>query len=419
MIEIKPTTITKNEVTVPGSKSYTHRILVAAALSDGTCELTNMLNSEDTQLTRNGLKNMGVIIDETGGVVTVHGTTGELKPSETPIYLGNSGTSMRFLTGVAALGSGTYVLTGTRRMQERPIQDLLDALNTLGVDARSENRNGCPPVIVRGKQLKGGHTRIRCNISSQYLSSLLLIAPYTREGLTIEVIKGPVSKPYVDMTVDIMSQMGINIQRNGYERFWISGGQTYKSGKYTVEPDCSNAGYFWAAAAVTGAKIKVKRITKDTLQGDVRFTEILERMGCKVDFEPDGISVTGGKLTAVEADMSDMPDMVPTLGVVAAFAEGTTVIKNVAHLKTKESDRLTATANELNNIGIEAIAHDTGLIVKGGTPHGAQIDTYNDHRIAMSFAVAGLTVPDVFIKNETCVEKSFPDFWEVLADLCR
>jgi 3-phosphoshikimate 1-carboxyvinyltransferase len=417
MIEIKPFKITNGEVTVPGSKSYTHRLLIAASLSDGICLLKNPLKSEDTCYTIDGLKSMGVSIEQTGDLVIVNGEKGDLKSCNKPIFLGNSGTSMRLLTGVAAIGKGRYELTGTKRMHERPVKDLLDALNALGVDAYSINNDGCPPVIVYGGGLKGGSVKIRCNVSSQYLSSLLLIAPCIEKGMEIEICDGLVSKPYVDMTVDIMTKMGIRLNRSEYESFHVVGRQIYKSGEYFVEPDCSQACYFWAAAAISGAKVKVKNISRNTSQGDLRFTEILEKMGCKIDFEHDGVSITGGKLYAVEADMADMPDIVPTLSVVAAFAHGTTVIKNVAHLKAKETDRLNATANELKKIGIEAFAKDDGLIIKGGKPHGAQIDTYNDHRMAMSFALLGLRIPGVSIKDEKCVEKSFPNFWDVFFKL--
>ncbi len=418
MIEIKPTQIISGEVSVPGSKSYTHRILIAAALSDGVCEIANSLHSEDTDLTKAGLRQMGINIQEKGDTVTVFGINGRLKPSDSPICLGNSGTSMRLLTAVAALGNGTYTLAGTARMAERPIQDLLDALNLLGIDAKSQENSGCPPVMIAGGKIRGGHTRLNCGISSQFLSGLLLIAPYTEKGLDIEITEGPVSKPYIDMTVDIMMKMGIAVSREGYNRFVVPGGRVYRHGRYVVEPDCSQAGYFWAAAAIAGASVKVGGITRDTRQGDVRFVEILEQMGCRVARESDGITVTGGRLIGIEADMSDMPDIVPTLALVAAFAKGTTVIGNVAHLKAKESDRLGATAAELNKMGIRAAVRDSGLVIPGGTPHGAVIDTHDDHRMAMSFALAGLKVPGIFIENETCVKKSFPNFWEVLGGLC-
>ncbi|MBU0699530.1 MAG: 3-phosphoshikimate 1-carboxyvinyltransferase, partial [Proteobacteria bacterium] len=417
MIEIKPHKISASKVTVPGSKSYTHRILIASALSDGICTIHNGLKSEDTILTLKALRQMGVQIDTDDDRFVVHGTNGTIKPCNDPVYLGNSGTSMRLLTAVAALGKGNCILTGTKRMQERPIQDLIDGLQQIGVSARTFNENGCPPVEIKGGDIVGGSIALRCKISSQYLSALLLIAPYTKKGIEINVIEGPVSRPYVDMTVEVMEKLGVGIRRDGYERFWVQGGQTYRAGSYTVEPDCSQAGYFWAAAAITGAGIKVKGTNKNSRQGDVRFVEILESMGCNISHEKDGIKVSGKDLAAVTADMADMPDMVPTLAVVAAFAKGTTVIKNVAHLKAKESDRLGSVVKELSKMGIKAGCSDTGMIITGGNPCGAEIDTYEDHRIAMSFALAGLRVPGIFIRDERCVEKSFPNFWEVFESL--
>lgn len=417
MIEIRPKQINDTQVNVPGSKSLTHRILIAAALSDGICTIHNGLKSEDTLYTLTALQQLGVKIDDESDRLVVHGTKGVLKPSADPVYLGNSGTSMRLLTAVASLGQGTYTLTGTERMGERPIQDLLDGLNQIGIVARSVENNGCPPVSIIGGKIEGGRIALKCGISSQFLSALLLIAPYTITGVEINVIEGPVSKPYVDITVDVMENFGITVMREGYDRFRIDGGQVYRAGSYLVEPDCSQAGYFWAAAAITGAGIHVKGIKKDSRQGDVRFTEILQAMGCTLVHEKDGIKVIGGPLSGITVDMADMPDMVPTLAVVAAFAKGTTVIKNVPHLKAKESDRLGSVVKELSKMGIEAECSDTGMTIRGGPAHGAEIDTYGDHRMAMSFALAGLKVPGVFIKGEKCVEKSFPDFWDVFEGL--
>jgi len=419
MIEIKPHKIRDSEVTVPGSKSYTHRILIAASLSDGICTIDNGLKSEDTLLTLEALRMLGVKIDIEKELFIVHGSKGILAPCIDPVYLGNSGTSMRLLTAVAAIGQGNYTLTGTKRMQERPIQDLLNGLRQMGVEAHAVNNTGCPPVEIRGREILGGRLTLNCKISSQFLSALLLIAPYTNNGIEINVIEGPVSRPYVDMTVEVMERLGVVIERDGYNRFRVKGGQTYRSGSYSVEPDCSQAGYFWAAAAITGAGIKVKGTTLNSSQGDVRFTEVLEAMGCTISHEADGIRVAGGDLSAVTVDMADMPDMVPTLAVVAAFAQGTTVIENVAHLKAKESDRLGSVVNELSKMGIEASCSDTGMKVTGGNPGGAEIDTYGDHRIAMSFALCGLKTPGVFIKDEGCVEKSFPNFWDVFEELYK
>jgi len=421
MIEIKPHHIKPYaEVSVPGSKSYTHRILIAAALSDGACRIENALLSEDTRLTMQALRQMGIRIEDTHeSRLIVHGGSGDLEPCEDRIYLGNSGTSMRLLTAVAALGRGTYTLTGTERMAQRPIQDLIDAMQQLDVRIRSADENGCPPVAVQGGPLKGGSVSINCRTSSQYLSALLLIAPYTEKGLDIMVTEGPVSKPYVDMTVEVMNKFGVAVSREDYNRFVVAGRQTYRAGACAVEPDGSQAGYFWAAAAVCGSKIKVRNVTEKSRQGDVRFAQLLANMGCEIKKERDGITVSGRSLRAAEFDMGDMPDLVPTLAVVAAFAAGTTVIKNVAHLKAKESDRLAAVVNELVKMGIDARCTDNELIVTGGKPHGAEIETYGDHRIAMSFAVAGLVTPGTFILGENCVEKSFPEFWNVFEGLYR
>lgn len=417
MLKIKAGKIQNSTITVPGSKSYTHRTFIAAALSNGQCNISNWLDSEDTNYTLNALKKFGVPIENKPDGLIITGRNGEMDHQNMPIQLGNSGTSMRLLTAFAAIGKGTYVLTGFKRMHERPIQDLLDGLQQIGVHAIAVNNNGCPPVEVIGNQVFGGIVHLNCGISSQFLSGLLLIAPYTDQGLKIHVIQGPVSKPYIDMTIDIMSRFGVDIARNGYEYFDVPGNQTYQSGNYRVEPDCSQAGYFWAAAAITGTQIKVKGITKDSRQGDVRFTEVLSLMGCKVIHDDEGIAVIGGKLSAVEVDMADMPDLVPTLAVVAAFAKGTTVIKNVSHLKVKESDRLAAVINELTKMGISAISKGDNLLIKGGNPQGAVIETYDDHRIAMSFAIAGLVIPGMTILNENCVGKSFPNFWDVFNGL--
>ncbi len=417
MIEIIPRPLTANTVQVPGSKSYTHRVCMAAALSDGPCRIYGALDSEDIRLTLSALESMGTAVGRNAGELLISGKNGKFDPCTPPIYLGNSGTSMRLLTGLAALGSGDYILTGSERMQERPINDLLAALTELGVSAVSMNNTGCPPVRVTGGTITGTHTRIDCRTSSQYLSSLLLMAPCTPGGLHIDVTGGPVSKPYIDMTLDIMERFGITFTRLGYTQFHVPGSQAYDSGEYRVEPDASQAGYFWAAAAVTGSRVKVRGVSRASRQGDIRFVEVLESMGCSVEDDDDGITVTGGPLTAVTVDMADMPDLVPTLAVTAAFARGTTKIENVAHLRAKESDRLEAVKNELVKMGIHAQTTASGITVTGGPVRGARIKTYDDHRIAMSFSIAGLVTPGVRITDEHCVAKSFPEFFNVLGKL--
>ena len=418
MKEIKPQKIADCQVTVPGSKSYTHRMLIAAALANGASNLKNALVSEDTQFTMEALRQMGIQIQVNRDEVSVAGKGGRLEPCETPIYLGNSGTSMRLLTGVVALGKGTYTLTGNDRMQMRPIKNLLDALQQMGIKARSVKGTGCPPVEVTAAAINAEQVDINCQNSSQYLSALLLMAPGTSRGLEIRVAGGPpVSRPYVDLTVELMETFGIQLDREGYQKFKVPGGQLYRAGNYVVETDCSQAAYFWGAAAISGAEIKVAGIKTNSAQGDLRFVDLLQQMGCRVARESNSIGVSGGPMRAIEADLADMPDQVPTLAVVAAFAEGTTVIKNVAHLKSKESDRLSATVAGLQKMGIDASSSTNALVIRGGKPEGAAIDTYNDHRIAMSFAIAGLKVPGVCIQNEGCVEKSFPTFWQVFEKL--
>jgi 3-phosphoshikimate 1-carboxyvinyltransferase len=382
------------------------------------CRIENALISEDTLLTMDALRQMGIQIDnQPGNLLHVSGGGGTLVPKQDRIFLGNSGTSMRLLTAVAALGQVTVTLEGTDRMGQRPIHDLIEALTQIGVRIYSTNRNGCPPVEIHGGPVKGGEVAIDCRASSQYLSALLLIAPYTIDGLDITVVEGPVSRPYVDMTVAVMADFGVAVQRNGYQRFQVAGNQTYRAGGHVVEADGSQAGYFWAAAAICGIEIKVKGIDLDSHQGDVRFAKLLASMGCILTTEPDGITIRGGRLRAIEVDMGDMPDMVPTLSVVAAFAEGTTVIRNVSHLKSKESDRLSSVVNELVKMGVDARCSADELIVTGGVPHGAEIETYGDHRIAMSFAVAGLAAQGTIIRDQDCVVKSFPHFWQVFEEL--
>ena len=420
MIQIKSHRVKPHcEIAVPGSKSLTHRYLIASGLSNGICSLENALFSEDTLLTMKALQQMGIRIEEKSGKsLLVYGGSGDLSPSDEPIYLGNSGTSIRLLTAVAALGKEPYTLLGNDRMAERPIEALIEALKQIGVEARSTNNNGCPPVEINGKILSGKTVAINCRTSSQYLSGLLLMAPCTAEGLEIKVTEGPVSKPYVDLTIDVMSKFGVKVDRQGYETFFVAGNQSYLAGNYEVDADASQAGYFWAAAAICGNVVKVRGVNRQSCQGDANFSKVLASMGCTLKNEPEGISIAGDqRLHGIEVDMGDMPDMVPTLAVVAAFAEGTTVIKNVSHLKAKESDRLSAVVNELVKMGITASCSEDEMVVTGGQPLGAEIATYGDHRIAMSFAVAGLKAPGTVIRDQRCVEKSFPNFWEVFDGL--
>ncbi len=415
-IEIRPTDKIQATLTLPGSKSYTHRALVAASLAQGESLLTNALDAEDTRFTAQALARLGAGIDWREDGVRVQGTGGRWQPVMGPIYLGNSGTSMRFLTALAALGQGEYRLTGSPRLCERPQGELLEALAQLGVKAFSERGDGCPPVIVHGG-LQGGRARLSGGISSQYLSALLFIAPLAPQSTEIEITGDLVSRPYVDLTLDVLGDFGISYYREGYRYFHLPGGQCYLPQDYAIEADASSASYFWAAAALTKGRVTIANLAPDSCQGDVGFLKVLERLGCRVSSGESGLTVEGGPLQGVEVDMAAMPDLVPTLAVLAAFARGETVISGVAHLRHKESDRLEAMAVELRKMGITARQTADGLVIAGGQPHGAVIDTYQDHRIAMSFAVAGLKAPGTAIRDPDCVAKSFPEFWDYFAKL--
>jgi 3-phosphoshikimate 1-carboxyvinyltransferase len=404
-------------LTLPGSKSYTHRALIAAALAPGESILANALLAEDTELTAQALAGLGAALDWQGHTIRVQGTGGKLKPVAESIFLGNSGTSMRFLTAVAALGPGTYRLTGAPRLCERPMGELLEALRKLGVQVISEKGDNCPPIIVQGGGLTGGRTSLSGAVSSQYLSALLLIGPLAPRGVDIDITGELVSRPYVDLTLAVLGAFGITYSRESYQRFTIPGGQNYQPRHYDIEADASSASYFWAAAALTGGRVTVANLDLESVQGDIDFLSVLARLGCRLTSGPEGLTVEGGPLQGISMDMSAMPDLVPTLAVLAAFAEGETVISGVAHLRHKESNRLAAVVAELNKMGITAEETGDGLRIVGGTPHGAEIDTYQDHRLAMSFAVAGLKTPGVIIRDPDCVAKSFPDFWEYFEGL--
>jgi 3-phosphoshikimate 1-carboxyvinyltransferase len=384
---------------------------MAAALAAGESRLTNALKAEDTELTARALAQLGAGIDWQGATIRVTGGGGRWRATPLPIYLGNSGTSMRFLTALVALGKGEYLLTGTARLCQRPLGELLAALRQVGAKAESEKGDGCPPVRVTGG-LTGGRAQLSGGTSSQYLSALLLIGPLAPKGLEIEITGELVSRPYVDLTLEVLGDFGITYYREGYRFFQLPGGQCYLPQTYVIEADASSASYFWAAAALTGGRVTITNLSLESSQGDAAFPRVLEGMGCTVSENPAGLTLQGGPLQGVAVDMAAMPDLVPTLAVLAAFAQGETVITGVAHLRHKESDRLHAVAAELAKMGIAARETEDGLVVRGGEPRGAVIHTYDDHRIAMSFAVAGLKAPGMRITGPDCVAKSFPDFWK-------
>ena len=416
MKPITPVQHIDTTVSVPGSKSLTQRALIASALASGDSQLLGPLASEDTRYTIAALAAMGLRADTSDpDCWRVAGTGGRIETPATDIFLGNNGTATRFLTSLAALGHGRFRITGSERMAQRPILPLLEALHGWGADIVSEAGTGCPPLTIEAHGLTGGRTALPEGRSSQYLSSLLLVAPYADTPAELAVRGAILSQPYVRMTLAVMDAFGIQVEAApALNAFRIPRG-SYQARTYAIEGDASSASYFWAAAAVSGGRVTVTNVPRPSLQGDTNLLACLERMGCRIDSSASGITVTGpGQLRGIEVDMGDMPDVAPTLAVVAAFAEGTTVIDNIAHLRIKECDRLSAVVCELRKLGVEAEEEPARMIIRGRggrNLHGATISTYEDHRMAMSFAVAGLRVPGVIIADEDCVAKSFPDFW--------
>jgi len=406
----------------PPSKSATQRSLIAAALAAGRSRLCHPLLADDSRHLIACLNEVGIQTrlsgPEEAPVVEVEGHGGRIPAARAEVYVGNAGTAMRFLTAMLALGRGEYTIDGDERMRKRPIEDLLAALRALGGRAESLRGNGCPPVRVGGPGLRGGPARLRGGTSSQYLSAILLAAPLAPDGVEVE-IEGPlVSRPYVDLTIDVMRRFGVDVETapDGPEpvRFHVPPGRPYRASDLEIEGDYSSASYFFAAAAVTAGRVKVERLEPGSRQGDAQFVRLLQRMGCRVESGDDWVAVEGtGSLQGIDADCRAMPDIVPTLAVVALFANGPTRITGVPHLKFKESDRIAGVAEEINRMGGDAAPAPDGLTIVPRPLHGARIETYLDHRMAMAFAVAGLRVPGVVVSNPACVSKSFPEFWDL------
>jgi 3-phosphoshikimate 1-carboxyvinyltransferase len=412
-------------VRVPGSKSFTNRAFPIAALARGPSKLTGVLDSEDTHLMREALVRLGIPVeyDPVARTATIDGRGGHLPNHEIDLFLGNSGTSMRFLTAVVALGNGRYRLDGIERMRQRPMHDLLDAMKELGVDIRSETDNGCPPIVIQAAGLKGGTVKIRGDVSSQFLSGLMIVAPLTAQGLTIDVEGELVSKPYVDMTLATMTAFDAEFEREGYQRFRFSGLSSgfggYVGCEYPIEPDASAASYFFAAAAIMQGRVTVEGLGTYSRQGDLQFVNALERMGCSVDMKPAQTTVFGGKLHGIDVDMNDISDTVPTLAAVACFAEGPTTIRHVAHIRHKETDRISALVNEIRKTGCDVDEFEDGLTIHPPLRHGATFDTYNDHRMAMSLALLGLRQSGIAIRDPGCTAKTYPGYFADLARLAE
>jgi 3-phosphoshikimate 1-carboxyvinyltransferase len=403
----------------PGSKSITNRALICAALAQGTSQLHGVLDSDDTRVMIDALRRLGIQLHFAPQLnyLEIQGCGGNWPAKVANLFIGNSGTSIRFLTAALAVGTGVYRLDGIERMRERPIGDLLETLQQLGSRAVSEANNHCPPVVLHAQGISGRLARVRGDVSSQFLSGLLMALPYAQHAVKLEVIGTLVSQPYVSMTLGVMRSFGVSIDADSLVQFAFAGQQTYQACRYEIEPDASAASYFWGAAAITGGAITVSGLSREALQGDVAFCECLARMGCEVTYREQSITVAGRAKHGITVDMNAISDTVQTLGAVALFAEGPTTITGVAHIRHKETDRIGDLARELRKLGAVVEEFADGLKITPGPTRGAEIETYNDHRMAMSLALAGLQIPGVVIKDPRCTAKTYPRFFEDFSQL--
>ncbi len=421
-LTLKPIAKIDGEINLPGSKSLSNRALLLAALAQGTTKITNLLESDDTRHMLNALKQLGITytLSEDKTECTVIGNEGAIHSTNLQeLFLGNAGTAMRPLCAALCLGTGSYLLTGEPRMKERPIGHLVDALREAGAKISYQENEGYPPLLIEANGLSGGDVKIDGAISSQFLTALLLAAPLAKEDMTISIIGELVSKPYIDITLHIMKEFGVDVLNDNYKNFSIKGGQTYKAVEtFMVEGDASSASYFLAAAAIKGGTVKVTGIGKKSIQGDIQFVDVLEKMGAIVEWGDDYVAVSRGELHPIDMDFNHIPDAAMTIATTALFAEGTTTLRNIYNWRVKETDRLFAMATELRKVGAEVEEGEDYLKI---TPpkklKHAAIDTYDDHRMAMCFSLLALDPVSVTINDPECTAKTFPTYFEVLESI--
>ncbi|TCS41734.1 3-phosphoshikimate 1-carboxyvinyltransferase [Reinekea marinisedimentorum] len=408
----------QGDITIPGSKSLSNRILLLAALCSGKTTVSNLLDSDDIRHMLTALKQLGVSyqLSEDRTECIVDGLNGPLASGQIEtLFLGNAGTAMRPLAAALCIGSGEFELTGEDRMFERPIGDLITAMQPLGIDVEYLKDPGFPPLKIKAKQLTAKPISIDGSISSQFLTAVLMAAPLLKQEITIEVEGELVSKPYIDITLNVMKQFGVEVDNQNYQRFVLDGKQQYRSpGSILVEGDASSASYFLAAGAIGGGPVKVHGTGTASVQGDTRFAEVLEKMGATVTWSENWIEVSAkGPLKAVDLDLNHIPDAAMTIAVAALFAEGTTTIRNIYNWRVKETDRIEAMATELRKLGATVDdGHDYISVTPPASVKGAAIDTYNDHRIAMCFSLAAFATDGVVINDPGCTAKTFPDYFE-------
>jgi 3-phosphoshikimate 1-carboxyvinyltransferase len=421
-LTVQPINKINGEIFLPGSKSLSNRALLIAALAKGVTKITNLLVSDDINHMLNALKSLGIefTLSDCGTECTVIGNNGFFKTDEPlELYLGNAGTAMRPLCAVLAASDGEFILTGEPRMKERPIGHLVDALAQLNADVEYLENKDYPPVKILGKNLSGNQVSIDGSISSQFLTAILIVSPLLDTNTTIHIDGDLVSKPYIDITLDIMNRFGVKVHNNNYQSFTINGKQSYQAlDRYMVEGDASSASYFLAAGAIKGGTVTVHGVGKLSVQGDKHFADVLEKMGAEIQWHDESITVNGRPLKAVDMDMNHIPDAAMTIATTALFAKGTTTIRNIYNWRVKETDRIHAMATELKKVGAEVVEGDDFISITPPTKiKHADIDTYNDHRVAMCFSLVALSGTAVTINDPKCTAKTFPDYFEKLAQV--
>ncbi|MFV7784521.1 3-phosphoshikimate 1-carboxyvinyltransferase [Shewanella marisflavi] len=423
-LRLDPITKVQGTVNIPGSKSISNRALLLATLAEGKTRLTNLLDSDDIRHMLTSLKQLGVKfqLSDNNTVCELEGLSGPISSDQAQsLFLGNAGTAMRPLCAALTLGQGEFTLTGEPRMEERPIGDLVEALSALGADIQYLKQPGFPPLTINATGLNGGDVEIAGDLSSQFLTALLMVAPLAKEQVNIKIKGELVSKPYIDITVALMAQFGVKVINHDYERFEIPAGQHYVSpGTVLVEGDASSASYFLAAGAIQGGEVKVTGVGLKSIQGDVKFADVLEKMGAEIEWGDDYIIARSAALNAVDLDMNHIPDAAMTIATAALFAKGTTILRNIYNWRIKETDRLAAMATELRKVGaIVEEGHDYISVTPPAKLNTADIDTYNDHRMAMCFSLLAFADCGITINDPDCTSKTFPSYFEQFAALAQ
>ena len=413
---IIPSSNISGDIYIPGSKSYTNRALIIASIIEGEVSIKNPLFSDDTKVMVNCLKDLGIKITEDPNEIKVLGSIMDIEDKTYKLNTGLSGTSIRFLLALSCIVPGIKTIYGDDSLNSRPIGELAGALKDLGADIEYSQKPGYPPLIVKSSKLTKNETILHGDISSQFFSALLMIAPVIN-GLDIEVMGNQISKPYINMTIDLMKYFGVTVINQNFKNYIVGDDQKYEKKDYTVEGDYSSAGYFLAIAALTKSKLVLKNLKEDSIQADKNFIEIIKNMGSDIKYSEQGLTIKGSGVKPLNVDMENCPDQVQTLTVLLAFAKGKSTITGVRSLRIKETERVLALQNELSKMGIKTESAFDSLTIFGGNPKPSQINTYNDHRMAMSFAVAGALLDGMIIENPQVVNKTFPDFWDKLKEI--